>query len=429
MRKSKKQIAKEQENIKTHEQLMKDAKKKKRLQLISNLIFFLAISILALSLLITLANNSTGEGPSILDTFNNIWAGGGWTYLVPAFGFTLAYFLLWPISLCLYARASELDVPFFDSYCIGASEIFYNGVTPFGAGGQPFQIYSYKSIGVDTSKATGAVLVNYVTYLIATNVFAVLSLIFYPYYVDGLGLIKNAPFDLKWFQWVALVGFILNMFSLVFMIIMGTSRHLRNLLVKAMWGVSKWPLLRRFLPKRVPAFEKYCDDSQIAFKQLWVHRKTFIFSLLIRLVNVACYNAVTYFVIRSCDIHFDDPTLAFWIAFMATSYSTIAVVWLPTPGATGGVEFAMQIVLASIFAGASLKKEGELPEAAAITIVWRVLTYYILMAFSFIVSIIFQLRVNRRISKQIKSIEEIDSHIELPEGVREEKETKTEESK
>ena len=52
------------------------------------------------------------------------------------------------MAICFFAKSAKAESDFTDSYLIGCSEHFYNGITPFSAGGQPFQIYYLNKRGI-----------------------------------------------------------------------------------------------------------------------------------------------------------------------------------------------------------------------------------------------------------------------------------------
>ena len=60
----------------------------------------------------------------------------------------------------------------------GMSEHFFNGITPFATGGQPFQIYALSKKKVDLSTSTGLLMMNFIIHMCASNLFALISLFF-----------------------------------------------------------------------------------------------------------------------------------------------------------------------------------------------------------------------------------------------------------
>ena len=80
-----------------------------------------------------------------LGDINNIYHNlitADYRYLLIILGLLAIYLILWPLSLALIIKSEEPKVKFKRDYEIAATEFFFNGITPFSSGGQPFQVYS-----------------------------------------------------------------------------------------------------------------------------------------------------------------------------------------------------------------------------------------------------------------------------------------------
>ena len=69
------------------------------------------------------------------------------------------------------------------------------------------------------------------------------------------------------------------------------------------------------------------------------------------------------------------------------------VVFLPTPGSSGGIEFAFRSVFASIVASHTLTSIDAI--ATGGMIIWRVLSYYLVMLISLFFYVILEIVTNR----------------------------------
>ncbi|MCQ2793010.1 MAG: flippase-like domain-containing protein [Bacilli bacterium] len=370
-------------------------KKKSHKKLISNLIFLTLLTVLVVILLLSMGEiNKIGESLSHIGQ-NYIW-------LIAAIGLVLAYFILWPFSQCIYGKALKIKASFGESFLIGSSEHFYNGITPFAAGGQPFQIYSYTKRKVTTAQATGVILASFVTFMMVTNAFAIVSLFFWQDIWNGL-----TTLNMQWVIWVALVGFIINFSVLLFMIALGTNKHIRNVLVKLLTKLANWKifhnekhkLLNRFgnfLVNQIPNFELYCSNAQVAFKQVWSHKLATVLAIIIKIICMGCYYAIPFFLLKAVgiDIGFDKIPLVLF----ATSFAITSVVWMPTPGGTGGIEFAFQFVIAAVI-GMSVKED-----ATAVCLLWRLVTFYLVIIISFILNAVFEAIASKRMKKEEQNV-------------------------
>ena len=284
-----------------------------------------------------------------------------------------------------------------DSYLIGCSEHFYNGITPFSAGGQPFQIYSFSKKGVKASKATGIVLANFVVFMMVTNLIALLALIFWNQFTANLNniTVSGSTFDANWFIPIAIVGYVINFLVLVFMFALGLSKKIRNGIIGIVKGLCKIKFLGKHFSKFIPALEEYCDNAQIAFKEISKNKKAFILAFISRFFSMVSYYAIPFFILLAVGINVTAAD--FIIVLFGTSFAITAVVFIPTPGGTGGIEYAFALVLASV-ASASLGS------AQAVSLIWRLVTFYFILILSFIAGLIFEASANKYQKK--KEIEE-----------------------
>ena len=374
--------------------------KKSKKKLISNIIFMALVTALVLTLILSL-----GDIQNIAAKFNEITQGNNWVWLLVAIGLALVYFILWPLSQVIYGRALKIKATNTESYLIGCSEHFYNGVTPFAVGGQPFQIYSYTKRKVTTAQATGVVLTSFVTFMLVTNAFAIASLFFYR--DIALGLEK---LNLGWLIYIAIVGFVLNFATLLFMIAMGTSKHLRNGFVnlfkkimnakmfhkehKHKWSQKLFSKLGKALENGLPKFEEYCDNAQLAFKHTWTHKRATIFAILIKIVAMACYYTIPFFILKAVGIEVTYEQLI--TVLFCTSFAITSVVWMPSPGGTGGIEYAFMIIIAAVTGTAA-------NDPAAVVLIWRMVTFYMILIISFIANIIFEAMARKRMNAEIKN--------------------------
>lgn len=368
---------------------VKSTNKTKR-KLISNIIFLTLLTILVIILLLSL-----GEISEISKSLSNI--GNNYIWLIAALGLTLIYFILWPLSQCIYSKALKTKASFWDSYLIGSSEHFYNGITPFATGGQPFQIYSYTKRKVTTADATGIILASFVSFMLVTNAFAFISLFFWQEIWNGL-----TTLNMQWVIYVAIVGFIINFAVLLFMIALGTNKHIRIFLVKLLTKFANWKFLHnekhkllsrfgKFLVNQIPNFELYCNNAQIAFKQVWSHKIATVLAITIKIICMFCYYMIPFFLLKAVNVNVTWNELI--LVTFGTSFAITSVVWMPTPGGTGGIEFAFKFIIAAAVGSMALNA------TTAACLLWRMLTFYFIVILSFICNTIFEAITNKKAKK------------------------------
>ena len=377
-----------------------------------------AIMIIALTVAVILLVVNFTDLKTIQNVFISIGQNNNWAWLLVALALIIAFLLLWPLSLLAFSKASGIDkvVGKRNLFRIATIEQFYNNVTPFAVGGQPMEVYLMKECGADTSKATGAILATFVVHVMASNFFALIALFFFPYYIQGLtqGGIEGLT---NWmnpiaFTVVAAIGYFNNLLTLVIMLLLGLSKKTRNLLVKILTGVSRWPGLRKFLPKHIQTFEDYCKRTQIAFKEIFQHKVAFLKSLLCRLLADLCYYSIPFFLLLAVGVDFNglNPFWVYLLVMFGTSFAITAVVWVPTPGTTGGIDYAFAVVMASLsvigFGGSLFASDTVWATSQTISLLWRGYTYYFVIILGFIVSLALEIYLAKKQMKEINRLKE-----------------------
>lgn len=291
----------------------------------------------------------------------------------------LGYIAIWPIGLCIFSKIKKTKSTFAESYLIGASEHFFNGVTPFQTGAQPFQVYSYARSGVKAGTATGMVMVNFISLLIASNILVVLSMIFA---ADFFG-----SFYENGMLWIPILGITMNAFSLFSFIVIVTCNWVRVLLVRIMTWLCKIKFIGKFLTKSIPRFDDYCVRAQEASKDIFSNLSGFLLAVLTKVIGLIFYYSVPFFVLRALGVDVDGGQFIY--SLLATAFCINAIVFMPTPGTAGGIEYAFTILFVAVFSMTG-------SQAAAGAILWRGLTYYLLILISFVQHLFLELLLKRK---------------------------------
>lgn len=296
----------------------------------------------------------------------------------------ILYAVLWPMSLCFIAKQNRFEAHFLDVYLIGESEHFFNAITPFATGGQPIQVYLFTQKKIKASDSTGIIVSNFIAFMIASNIYAIASLVFYGKFSENFN-----PST----AWMIGLGFAMNLFTLVFMILVATCKFVRDALKKLLLQLCKIKFIGKHLKKAIPAFEKYCENAQSASKRIFSHKLSFIGAILLKMLALLFYYAIPYYILKALGADFGFKMMPYII--LASAFAITTMVWVPTPGGTGGIEFAFTTIFtASLF--------GSLSSDIGITgmILWRALTYYLLMLLSSIAYIVFEILVKKAKKKQ-----------------------------
>ncbi len=286
------------------------------------------------------------------------------------------YFALWPLTIVILTRIINKEIRVKDIYIIGATEHFFNGITPFSSGGQPFEVYAFSQKGVRAKDSTGILMMNFISFLIATNTFAVASLFYYESFMK----------EMSNFAAVTIIGFTMNFLVLVVIIAFGISRKFSSLIVKFAGFLCRFRFLKKIIEPKIPNLEEYIEGVQSAFKHLMGHKFIFLLCFLINVVKMFVYYAIPFFILKSLHVSIGWNNLIYVI--LGTSFATTMVVFLPTPGSSGGIEFAFKSIFASIQGVTSTV-------ATSGMLLWRAITFFLPILLSFGAYLIFNHSVKK----------------------------------
>ncbi len=335
---------------------------------IKYLILVAAILVILLTLLFSL-----GDIKAIGDVLINQT---NYLYILICIALALLYCFGFQYSLTILVRRKYKDISFIDSMYIAGSEFFFNGITPFSTGGQPFQAYALKRKNMKLSDSTSVLLINFLAYQIVMNLFSIVALAVY------YSTLKSQIDNLIWFL---IAGFSINLVMVVFIVLVGTTKFVGRFFVSILRGLSKIKFLHK-LENSIPAFEKYVDEMQCAFKEMKNDIVTILIVMLIKGLSLACYYAIPFFIFYAIGVKLSFNDLFYVISM--TSFALTICIWLPTPGASGGAELAFTTLFVGLLAGYDDAKNL----AMSGMLLWRLITYYFLILYGFLMYVLFERR-------------------------------------
>lgn len=347
---------------------------------------FIVYAIIAVLLMITVL--SFNDFPSIVEQLNTV----DYSYVLIAALMVVAYLAIYPLSLCILAKARKVKAPVGITYCIAMTEHFFNGITPWATGGQPFQAYSFTKVKVKLSESTGLLLANLVIYMIATNGLSLFGLLFLDTIISTID---------SWWIPIIFAGYAINFSILAIMITLGKSKTVRGWLVRFVRFVCHFKALKRFESK-ADELDVYFIQVQEAFDDLLKKKAHFVFAILSKIIAHVFYYGASYFIIKSFGIPVEPGH--FFLIMTGTSFALTAVGFFPTPGASGGVEGSTGQVYKSIilFITGGAAVSSVVATANGVMLIWRLLSYYFIM----LVSILFYIGLEIYFAKRNKKAQQ-----------------------
>jgi uncharacterized protein (TIRG00374 family) len=284
--------------------------------------------------------------------------------------------LLNDIVSYMYKRES-----FWHSLKVGIIGLYYGALTPFATGGQPMQVVYMRRSKMPVGTATCIVGVKFVVYELSLCALFIAAIVLY-----GPQLYR----EYGGMFWFALLGFAVNASAVFFIIMTLINKNLvtrmGNSLIRFF---SKVKIIRK--PEKAQhSFEHTINDYHLAAEYIAHHKLRAIGSFFISVVNLLFFFAIPYFIY----IAFGMPgnnAIQNIIALQAFLY--IAISFVPTPGSAFAAEGGFHAVFSAIFGAGAV---------FAPMLIWRFLTYYLMLIVGSIVVVFDEVLAMRRAAKSIE---------------------------
>ena len=153
------------------------------------------------------------------ETINQIFTMNIW-YLLIAFLLLFIFWIFRTYPMYVFCRKINKDFKYTSAFQLTLRTQFFNAVTPFATGGQPYQIYFLKQSGIDYASSASVVLENFIVYQIALVALGLIAL-----FANNVFHIFSKVYFL---QKLVAVGFIMNTLVIVVMFILAFSKKLAN---------------------------------------------------------------------------------------------------------------------------------------------------------------------------------------------------------
>ena len=238
---------------------------------------------------------------------------------------------------------------------------YYDNITPFGAGGQPFQgVYLHRS-GADASSATAIPVAGFLSLQGAFIIMAVSVLVFGGRIVESVGLMIPAYVGLAFYLFIPLA-------IVFFAVAPSVTERIIRFFIQLL---AKLHLIKKPAEKEA-SFIATLHGSIVSMKSIFQSKFLFIRILLFSLLFQVAITSMPYFVLRAF-----GNTLGFWHVFRYCTYIYLCITFIPTPGNAGAAE-------GSFYALFSILGQGHLFWAM---LVWRFFCYYLFILTGLAVSI------------------------------------------
>ena len=242
---------------------------------------------------------------------------------------------------------------------------YISAITPFSAGGQPFQIWHLTRLGLTVGEASMIVGIKFITSFSITVAWGFIGLLTYR------KEILNIPYIGKIFAF----GTILTVSIYIFFLFMILDPKFAKVILTS--PIIFYPM-KFFLKKDKDQLRKQITQKVEEYKNsllyFWKNSKgSLIYNSILSFAMIFLILSTPYLSIRA----FYQNDLPFFEITGIQSALNLVVYFIPSPGSSGGIESAFYLAY-SKFASKDI--------IAAAVILWRIATYYISILLGIIIT-------------------------------------------
>lgn len=277
-------------------------------------------------------------------------------FLLLAFFFIFIYWIFKSYSMYTFTRKFNSKFTFRESFQLLLRTQFFNAITPFATGGQPYQIYYLKQSKLEYTEATGVVLANFIVYQIALVSLGIVA------------LLCNNLFDIfpkvRLLSKLVALGFIINTIIIILMFVLSFCKKIDKKILN--FGINIFTKLHivKDRDKRIKKWDKNINDFYNGALILVKDKKLFIQNIIYNFLGLISLYLIPLIILYGTG---DFTSITARDAIISSAYVMLIGSFVPIPGGTGGLEYGFTQFYGNFIAGGKL---------SAVMLMWRFVTYY-----------------------------------------------------
>lgn len=234
---------------------------------------------------------------------------------------------------------------------------FFNGITPFSAGGRPLQIIEFKRKGVRVSDGTNVIIQSTIIF---QSAFLLLSLVL---------VLLDSYFNFfsydKILRNMLYLGFLFNGSLLIGSFVISISKTFNQKMVKLLIRLLAALKIVRNKEKQLLKWETTCDEYYNSFQSFKSSKALIAKGILFEIIALLFEYSVPVFVFLALG---ETTGLNIFTGIMASNFTYLSGCYIPIPGGTGGMEYSFLGYFGN-FASKALLSPA--------LILWRFIGYYL----------------------------------------------------
>lgn len=283
-----------------------------------------------------------------IKTINKLW------FLV-AFIMMFMYWMIKALVRKKLVSKFNKNYKFIDSFKLSLELNFFNGVTPFATGGEPYEVYSLTKHGIKGTDSTNIMIQNFITYQISLVLLGMIAIItnqFVHIFPSGF------------LTYLITIGFTINFLVIVFLFVITFGKKIDKFIMKIIvFILSKFKIVKN-KENTLEKFHNYLEEFHEGATILLKDKKTFIKMIMLQFLSLSIFYLIPLILLYGMG---DYSSLNGYKSIIISAYVMLIGSFVPIPGGTGGLEYGFIAFYGNFIKGSKLN---------AIMLLWRFITYY-----------------------------------------------------
>lgn len=275
-------------------------------------------------------------------------------------------------------KQNGLNISWLEYIILAFKVFFFNTITPFASGGEPYVIYWIKSRGGTIKLAGSLSLISMIVGSIGQILLTLPSFILISIDYNQIIAININGLSGTLIYWFIVAGLLLNVIVLTIWFIMGISK-------KFHYGCSKFSnwILKKFKRPHLSKEEMYnkyileAEFQEMFYSEMRKWKKNLWVGLYIVFADIFLYVAV-FFSFALVSQNFEVNNESFWYMFNITNVSLTANNFIPIPSGEGTIQITIGTLSKVYFHNELLGIYNSIG-------FWKIITNYLPLIFSVIV--------------------------------------------
>ncbi len=231
---------------------------------------------------------------------------------------------------------------------------FFNAITPFATGGQPWQIYRLKKSGLSLGESTTVVIEDFIAYQIALVLLGIIA------------VISNHTFNIlpqdSVLRHLVTIGFIINTLVIIVLFLVAFSKNWNKKIIGGTIKILYKIKIVKDRKKMLDKSEKFIENFHKSASTLLENKLNYIRLITLNFIALCLLYLIPFTLMQGLDIYVNP-----FIIVITSAYVMLIGGVVPIPGGTGGLEYSFMSFFKNFIIG---------PKLSIIIIVWRIVTYY-----------------------------------------------------